>query len=85
MEMERARGAAAPRRPSDLQPLGHRRCEAALAATRRHHEPVLRAVHLVTAVRAPALLDGLVGAPRQLERDVHAAALVGDAPVRLIG
>ena len=43
-----------------LQPLGYRRCEAPLAAARRHEEPVLRAVDLVGAMRAAALLDGLL-------------------------
>jgi len=43
-----------------LQPLGYRRCEAPLAAARRHEESVLRAVDLVGAMRAAALLDGLL-------------------------
>mmetsp|Transcript_21706 Transcript_21706/g.51477 ORF Transcript_21706/g.51477 Transcript_21706/m.51477 type:complete len:693 (-) Transcript_21706:330-2408(-) len=74
---------AARERAEGLQPLGHRRCEPPLTATCRHHEDVLRAVDLVGAVRAAALLDGLVGAPRQLERDVHAAAAVLHAAVGL--
>ena len=34
-------------------------------------------------MRAAALLDGLVGGPRQLEGDVHAPPPVVHAPVRL--
>mmetsp|Transcript_43519 Transcript_43519/g.141166 ORF Transcript_43519/g.141166 Transcript_43519/m.141166 type:complete len:484 (+) Transcript_43519:434-1885(+) len=47
-----------------LQPLGHRRCEAALAAAGCHEQLVLRPVDLVGAMRAAALLDALVGGPR---------------------
>ena len=34
-------------------------------------------------MRPAALLDALVGAPRQLERDVDSLPRVGHAPVRL--
>mmetsp|Transcript_42007 Transcript_42007/g.139291 ORF Transcript_42007/g.139291 Transcript_42007/m.139291 type:complete len:490 (-) Transcript_42007:694-2163(-) len=66
-----------------LQPLGHRRRKAALAAAGRHEQLVLRPVDLVGAMRAAALLDALVGGPRQLERDVQPLARVRHAPVRL--
>ena len=68
-----------------LQPTRHSRRKARLAAHVCIQKHIERCRDLVGPVRAAQLLHRLIGGPRELERDVAAPALVGDALVRLEG
>jgi hypothetical protein len=68
-----------------LQPTRHSRREARFAAHVCIQKHIERCRDLVGTVRAAQLLHRLIGGPRELERDVAAPALVGDALVRLEG
>lgn len=57
--------------------------KAVLPAHRHRKDAVQRCRHLVGAMRPAKLLDGLVGAPRQLKRDVAAPPLILCTPVGL--
>ncbi len=65
-------------RPQARQPPGHAAREPVLPPAARHQQAVHGRPRLVGAVAAAELLDGAVGRPRQLQRDVVAAALVGE-------
>ena len=59
--------------------------EAHLARDVRREQHELRRHHLVVAVRTPESLYELVGLPSELDRNLHALALVLETPVRMVG